>query len=278
MNEFLENMKNKFEIFKEKIIATEFYSNLNDFEKKVIGLVALTPGSIFLLFEIMKKYEWEKKKELVESLVYNPEKAHRKTFSINRAHVIEKKLTFLEPRHEYKKSIKILEIIQDTYYEDFPNVRRSVYPTDFALIYYNLKYPEYIPVSFDDHVNDGYLRWLKTKTKLLSELLPVIGQKLDTFSCIYPFQIKPNGKYMLDSDVLISYHESDDRAIETRQMLSQVIKDGTIDLCVIPTVIEEISDKGFYHTRFPDLDVFYEKYKKNREKYKKKRQIKYQKY
>lgn len=281
MNEFLENImnttsellakgKNRFEIFIKEIQSTEFYSNLNDFEKKTIGMAALTPFSMFLLYDIMKKYNWEKKKKLVKSLVYNPDKASRNTFSKQRAQDIEKKLIFFEPRKEYKKSIKILEIIQDTYYEEHPREPQNVYPTDFALIYYNLKYPKYIPVSFDAHVNFKYRNWLKTKTRLLSDLLPVLRQNLDDFSCIYPSEIESGKKYMLDSNILISYNKKTDHGILSRQMFSEVIHDDTIELCVVPTVLEEIDFRANSHNRFSDHVVFYDKYKKNPEKYEKK--------
>ncbi len=307
MYEILENVKNStsellkkgmntYEEIKENFQATEFYSNLPEFLKKAGGWIALTPLSMVLIIKALGETFKKEKTRVIKHYVHDPTKKYDPAFSEKRAKEISKKLMFFEYDETNPKMIETVALffrMQDKFHKDdiFGDYKkpRSRMPTDFALLYYSLLNPDLIPVSFDSDLFDAFKTWLTDSENdvLDEELRKTLDFNL--LSPITPFKVTSGNKYLLDSNIIMGYkiqpvnpkyfpdprkrhNEEIKRANQSediKEMFRQAIEDNSIELHIIPLVIEEIDykDGHFGKVEYDILDrakkEFYEKRKKD---------------
>ena len=302
MHEFLENIinstnelltkgKNKYEAFKE----SEFYSNLPEFIKRAGGWIALTPLSMFLIIKALGEKFRKEKTRVITHYVHDPKNTYDPAFSKKRAKEVSKKLKFFEYDETDPKMIETLALfykMQDKFHKEDINgeykTYRSRMPTDFALLYYSLLNPDLIPVSYDKDLYSTFKTWLANEDNdVLDEEL---REKFDfnLLSPIRPSKVTSGHKYLLDSNIIIGYRiwppdpekfktpkKRHDETIRRAQksediteMFRQAIKDDSIELHIVPMVIEEIDFKE-RHFGKAEYDIwkiakreFYEKLRK----------------
>lgn len=233
-SELIESTRNKITELSNRIQSTDFYSDLPEFIKKTGGWIALTPLPVIFLFVRIKNSSNTEK--IIKKRVSDPKIAKD----------IATKLVFLEPGEDYPASKKIINNIHRNYRIYTQETKPSGYPADSALIYFALTNHNLIPISYDGHILKEMIKW-PYLPKFLSDNLK---KNIKNFKSITAKDIESNNKYILDANIFIHYEDNSQQGREIRNMFDKAIKDDTITLFVIPTVLEEIDKEHKFHKRF----------------------------